>query len=868
MGMAANKFIFLIIAGMTISIRLFSQQSFGGFPFAFQNNINTAITSVYSLPLVNNEIEKSKADSITKATCTTCDNNYYGKGLNTSIDLKNAGQLQIQDDGSKVWLLKIESHTAYGMQFYFDKFKIPEMATLFIYNQDSSMILGAFTSENNPADESKTIKFGTQIIRGNSIIIEYWEPNNADFEGELRIANVIHVFEQIGTTGGPFGAALPCQRNVNCESTVWFPERNSVVMILYYDENNDYTAWCTGSIINNTSEDGRVLLLTAFHTINGTGTEYNYSNWTFLFNHQGNCSSDGSDVPGYTGQSIFGSTLLTADEDYNTSDYLLLDLNASKANMISYGACYAGWDRSENLPGSSSTPVVMIHHPNGDIKKISKSVNKPVPAPCEDGDYWLINWRGAPDYPDWGPAEKGSSGAPIFNSEHRIVGQNFGGNFCDNVVDVRDCENPQYSNAGKFYKSWNHSGATGFAFYLDPNSTGQTSTNTYCPTNSTDPTNPGSGTGVLCYDPISKGMIINESTPGNIPCVDLPIVLKPIDCYWKVPLTHKDYDCDDKPSPAYCYVRIVPPWNCRCTYLQYFIEIAEVDNTYNQVGNAYSKWFFEDHGDGSTGDYASIPKITVNQDMFYELGIIPQPGKLYRIKLAANQGGWQEAVRYFRINPNDIYFVNVNLMNNYDFFDNLPQTFFDHNVPASDVLGRNVILENVTTTNNYNPNSIYIKATNNISITNSVITPGFSASIVSDACAGYSGRMANPGGKNSQSENNYPEKIVYYSFNPAENDEHAKINKPNQEKFEKTTESKVWLYPNPSNNGKFFFSSYPESEFKRCDIVIYSLLGEKIFETRISDPLFVIDISNQPKGVYFAELRMGNEFSIQKIVYQ
>lgn len=118
------KFIVLFF-GLFLFNTSYAQQNSGGVPVSFRtdsiflqmkSNINTLV-----LPAINNEVEQQRADSIAALTCADCDNQYYGKGLNVSIDIKNQGQSEVLEDGSKLWVLKVESSTAYGMQFYWSQ---------------------------------------------------------------------------------------------------------------------------------------------------------------------------------------------------------------------------------------------------------------------------------------------------------------------------------------------------------------------------------------------------------------------------------------------------------------------------------------------------------------------------------------------------------------------------------------------------------------------------------------------------------------------------------------------------------------------------------------------------------------------------
>jgi hypothetical protein len=336
MKIKKNLPIIILLVSAFIFNTISAQQNSGGMPVSFQNEtffnqMKTNLNSIV-LPNISNEAEQQRADSIAALTCTTCDNQFYGSGVDITVDIKTYGSLKILKDSSKLWLLKIESSTAYGLQFYYDKFKIPFGAKMFIFNEERTMVLGAFTASNNPKNEDNLIKFGTEPIHGKNIIIEYHEPLNPEFEGEISITKVIHIFNKYGPWS-VYGGAGECNKNVSCpEGVGWEKEINSVVLILGYNSANNFAAQCSGALMNNTNIPKKALLLSANHCIddvNNTGdTKFDYRSWMFLFNHQtSGCNDDCYNVTAYHGQSKYGSTYLVSDETCSPrSDYLLLDI--------------------------------------------------------------------------------------------------------------------------------------------------------------------------------------------------------------------------------------------------------------------------------------------------------------------------------------------------------------------------------------------------------------------------------------------------------------------------------------------------------------------------------------------------------------
>ena len=132
---------------------------------------------------------------------------------------------------------------------------MPSGALLYLYNEDRSHVLGAFSELNN-----KPIReFATALVSGSSVTIEYFEPAEVRGLGALAISQVGHVYRGvagIGEDNGQLGNSGNCQVDVNCspEGDNWQDEKKGVAKILI-----DGSGFCTGSLINNVEEDCRPL---------------------------------------------------------------------------------------------------------------------------------------------------------------------------------------------------------------------------------------------------------------------------------------------------------------------------------------------------------------------------------------------------------------------------------------------------------------------------------------------------------------------------------------------------------------------------------------------------------------------------------
>ena len=400
---------------------LFSQVSSGGVPKSIQAGLSTAVPSVI-LPQVDKEMLLAE-DKIEMAK----DVPYrFGTPFEVQYNLDNSG---VWEDvaGGRLWRLSIKSEDAYSINLLYDRYVLPEGAELFVYDQEMETVLGAFTSANNKIHET----FSTSPTKGDVTILEYFEPGNAAFPGEIQINRVVHAYRDIFfNESRGYGDSGSCNNNVNCsEFSDWQNEVRAAAMIL----TSGGSRLCSGSLINNVRQDMTQYFLTANHCLGGE------SSWIFMFNYQ---SAGCSNQDGPTYQTVQGSTLLA---NSSGSDFGLLRLTETIPEL--YDVNYAGWDATGNTP---SIPVC-IHHPSGDIKKITFDYDNASNA----GNFWDINsW-------DDGTTEPGSSGSPLFDgNSHRIVGQLYGG--------VASCTNFGYDTYGKVSSSWN----SGLGQYLDPDNTG------------------------------------------------------------------------------------------------------------------------------------------------------------------------------------------------------------------------------------------------------------------------------------------------------------------------------------------------------------------------------------------------------------
>ena len=365
----------------------------------------------------------------------------FGVEHSVNWTMSNSGNWS-EENGFRVWRLAVRAQGATSLSFYLSRFVVPEGGELFVYNGDRTSFLGSFNHLNVKDWEGLALS----LLEGDKAVLEYREPLSMPPTGEIAVGQVVHGYRSLlkrqqelqaaNASVGPFGNSGACNINVNCpEGDDWQVENQSVALIV-----NGGFAACSGAMINNTANDGTPYFLTANHCLGTPNT------WTYYFNHE---SATCSGSTGPTDNSISGGTLLVAD---GGSDVALIELSSTPP--ASWGVEYAGWDAT----GATPTSAVGIHHPSGDVKKICFEDNSPYYDVTGGAQVWWI------DQWELGVTEPGSSGSPLFDQNHRIIGQLYGGAAaCSGTVN-----NGTYDFYGRFDVSW----GLGVSQYLDPTNSG------------------------------------------------------------------------------------------------------------------------------------------------------------------------------------------------------------------------------------------------------------------------------------------------------------------------------------------------------------------------------------------------------------
>lgn len=373
----------------------------------------------------------------------------------TDFTPANSGQMFTLSDGTKVWRLGIRSANAYSINVLFTEYELPEGAKLFLYTPDQSQVLGSFNHLNNS-------EFGllpVSPIRGEEVIIEYQEPAGVDFSGRIKIGEVNHAYRDLrGTEPMDTRSEYSCMPPVVCstDTTDKYNEivRSVVLLII------DGTILCSGTLINNTSNDKTPYLLTASHCLNGQFSHPNpdyakvASTIVSFFNYETPFCDPV--LRGAEELSMASARFYAANEQTDMALLGLMDIPP-----VYYRPYYAGW----NIVPTPSGSYTNIHHPRGSVKRINSSPtiqlgsNKDMPG-FNKNSFWHINkW-------DTGSTAGGSSGSPLLDNENRVIGALTGGQ--------SNCNVPENDLFYALHTSWTagKTDSTNLKPWLDPKGTG------------------------------------------------------------------------------------------------------------------------------------------------------------------------------------------------------------------------------------------------------------------------------------------------------------------------------------------------------------------------------------------------------------
>jgi hypothetical protein len=255
-------------------------------------------------------------------------------------------------------------------------------------------------------------------------MVEYSEPADVPFPGHFTIAEVNHDYRDIFRREPSTDASkFACMPDVLCSAAANAAIRSTVLLFI-----NGNTA-CTGSLLNNTADDGTPYLLTAVHCFVDNDTipfpldkaSYTAKAGTIIafFNYNRPVCDVNIKMKGSEGMSLAGATpqVIVARKDI-----ALFKLKDSPPDY--FNTYYSGWNNALTSSGNHTN----LHHPLAAVKKYGMTnqnvnvVSWPDATILDANSHWKI--------PSWttGSTDNGSSGSPLFDENQLVIGALSGGN--------------------------------------------------------------------------------------------------------------------------------------------------------------------------------------------------------------------------------------------------------------------------------------------------------------------------------------------------------------------------------------------------------------------------------------------------------
>lgn len=391
--------------------------------FAFADPL---IDEAYNLPpqdnlkILENAIHEDEESGLLKPY-------KFGEAIPFSLDIAHDGHWSVNEgSGLVTWRAMISSQGASSLSINFNKFHLPAEGELYVLSK--SEVAGAFTAAINNNENNE---FAISPMEGDTIILEYVQPlppQHSTTDHDLaksalkieevleevkrgvmiEVESVVHGFRSVVKRSGN------CNINAVCPLGDGFRDQIRSIGIMTTDKGQRY---CSGALINNGKQDGRQLFLTAAHCVVAADT----TRYMVGFNYQTEECALSNENPSM--DSVYGLRLLAK---YDKSDFAVFEIIERIPD--SYNVFYAGWSRLDQTPRN----VTGIHHPSGDVKKISRSTETTGRSAWTESPnaYHLV-------VPRWteGTTERGSSGSPLFTHDGFIVGHLHGGH--------ASCTNPK-----------------------------------------------------------------------------------------------------------------------------------------------------------------------------------------------------------------------------------------------------------------------------------------------------------------------------------------------------------------------------------------------------------------------------------------
>jgi len=298
-----------------------------------------------------------------------------------------------QPDGTRTWSISITSQGGLGIRLHVEALNLPASGRLLLYNGARPELPPLVTTY---ADLAGRHDLWTDTVFSDQVTLTCQVAASDVPDVSFQIAELSHLF--IVPIDGDYTKEGTCHKDVTCYGN-WASEAAGVARISFIENGNSYL--CSGCLLAANSGSS-VYFFTAHHCVTGGNVA---STVEFFWLYQpSSCNGEPPDISTVP-QTGGGGDLLAGSI---AGDFSFLRLSRSPPGGVH------GLNWSTDTPSSGET-LTCIHHPDGSYKRISFGRYYD-----QTTDFWAVQWYS-------GVTEGGSSGGPLFNANHQVIGQLNGG---------------------------------------------------------------------------------------------------------------------------------------------------------------------------------------------------------------------------------------------------------------------------------------------------------------------------------------------------------------------------------------------------------------------------------------------------------
>jgi len=265
-----------------------------------------------------------------------------------------------------------------------------------------------------PAELAHESIYWSPVLEGETGIIELTLPAGVSPAGMVSLPMISHLVVAANALRqadplGEIGQSGACEVDVACMSTTLKQQAasavNAVARMVFTDHGQ--TGLCSGTLVNDSITSATPYFFTANHCLDNGDTDVGASKAqpaavaatinTYWFFQTSVCGQDTANNVNFT-LVAGGAKLLGRGVDF---DWTLVRLN----NAPPAGATFAAWNASPL--SEAGTAATGIHHPEGDLKKISQGTTQGFQTFDDGSSFIMMQWI-------QGVTEPGSSGSGLF----------------------------------------------------------------------------------------------------------------------------------------------------------------------------------------------------------------------------------------------------------------------------------------------------------------------------------------------------------------------------------------------------------------------------------------------------------------------